>query len=407
MTMQWLGEAIGPKTSAVGSHDFVDLALKTVREHLEMEVAYLSEFVDGHAIFRAVSAPGLEEMIKPGDSRALSDIYCQHILDGRLPNVIQDTHDEPLALTIPITHEIPVRSHVSVPVHRPDGSVYGMFCCLSPRPNRSLNDRDLKVMHTFSNVAKRQLHADIDLRHARDMAHAAIDNFLNSRNYDIALQPIIPVGQATPCGFEALCRFDSIPYRPPNLWFDDARLVGKDIDLELAVIARALGLLKHLPEPVYLSVNASPVTIASGRLSALFAGLPATRIVLEVTEHEIVKDYVPFAAELHSLVQTGIRVAIDDVGAGYSGLSHILKTRPSLIKLDMELVRNIDRDTAQQSMVRGLAHFAASTTASLVAEGVETAAELETLSTLGVDLAQGYLLGRPSDLKAAQAWFAV
>jgi EAL domain-containing protein (putative c-di-GMP-specific phosphodiesterase class I) len=108
---------------------------------------------------------------------------------------------------------------------------------------------------------------------------------------------------------------------------------------------------------------------------------------------------------LGRLTQAGVEIVIDDVGTGYSGLSHLLKTKPHLMKLDIELVQGIDGDLARQSLAKGLSHFARTTGCRLVAKGVETAAELHTLRDLGVDLIQGYLLGRPSDVKTALAWF--
>lgn len=164
-------------------------------------------------------------------------------------------------------------------------------------------------------------------------------------------------------------------------------------------------ILKVLPAGVYLSVNASPATITAGDLPALFARNSCKSILLEITKHEVVADYAQFVCELGRLTQAGVEIAIDDVGTGYSGLSHLLKTKPHLMKLDIELVQGIDGDLARQSLVKGLSHFARTTGCRLVAEGVETAAELHTLRDLGVDLIQGYLLGRPSDVKTALAWF--
>ena len=120
-----------------------------------MEIAYISEFVENESVFRTVDAPGLEAMIKPGDKRSLDDVYCRHILAGRLPEVMPDTADFPLAAAMPITQAVPIGAHVSVPVRLKDGSVYGMFCCLSPQANRSLNGRDLQVMRAFADLAAR------------------------------------------------------------------------------------------------------------------------------------------------------------------------------------------------------------------------------------------------------------
>ncbi len=115
--------------------DVVGAALEAVRRHLNMEVAYLSEFVDGQVVFRAVSAPGLEHLAKLGDSYTLSESYCHHVIEGRLPGLIPDTRDEPLAMSLSVTHALAIGSHVSVPIRRADGSAFGMFCCLSSPPH--------------------------------------------------------------------------------------------------------------------------------------------------------------------------------------------------------------------------------------------------------------------------------
>ncbi len=394
-----------PFAGETPSEDMIDVALQTVREHLGMEVAYLSEFVDGRAVFRAVSAPGLDHLIKPGDSQDLQDVYCQHILDGRLPRLIPDTSLEPLAVSLPITQATPIGSHVSVPIHRRDGTVYGMFCCLSPRPNPTLNQRDLKVMETFAGLAARQLDSTLAQRSQRDAAVARIDAALRRQSFHMAFQPIFEIDAPRPCGFEALCRFESDPYRSPDKWFDEARQVDRAIELELCVIAAALKTLPVLPPHITLSVNASPATVTSGRLADAFADHPLERIVVEVTEHAIIDDYDGLIRELRLLAFRGVSIAIDDVGAGYSGLSHILKLRPDIIKLDLALIRSVDTDMARQSLVKAMVHFADQTAARVIAEGVETRDELAKLRDLGVHRCQGYLLGKPANLCAALSWF--
>lgn len=140
--------------------DVIDSALDSIREHLGMSVAYLSEFVDGRSVFRNVSAPGLEEMIDVGDSQSLDDVYCKHILEGRLPELIPDTAKEPICAALPITEAIPIGSHMSIPIRLPDGEAFGMFCCLSPEPNLSLNSRDLETMRMFADLAAQQVQKD-------------------------------------------------------------------------------------------------------------------------------------------------------------------------------------------------------------------------------------------------------
>lgn len=135
----------------------IQTALDTVRETLGMEVAYLSEFMNERAIFRAVSAPGLEAMIQRSQSMDLREVYCKHILDGGLPRLIPDTGAHKIATDLPITQMIPIGSHLSVPVHRGDGSVFGMFCLLSRGSRPDLTDDDLQFVEAQAELVGQQL----------------------------------------------------------------------------------------------------------------------------------------------------------------------------------------------------------------------------------------------------------
>src|SRR5262245_65961443 len=115
---------------APNQDDMVKASLQAIRTHLDMEVAYVSEFVGDRIVFREVDAPGLEAMVKPGDSRSIDEVYCRHILEGRLPQLIPDTAAEPVAMAMPITRAVPIGKHMSVPISMAEGSVYGMFLCV-------------------------------------------------------------------------------------------------------------------------------------------------------------------------------------------------------------------------------------------------------------------------------------
>ncbi len=397
--------ALAPDMDTSSPDDIVQSSLNFVRQHLGMEVAYLSEFVDDDLVFRAVDAPGFEDAVAVGKSMPLEQVYCRHILAGRLPELIPDTALEPFAQTIPLTHAVPIKSHISVPIRRRDGTPYGMFCCMSRAAAPSLNARDLEVMRAFANLSAEQINDTISVRSARDLLKTMIQQILDQEEFDVVLQPIMDISTGRPAGFEALCRFRAEPYRPPNLWFDDAHTVDLQADLEICVIESALGYLNHLPEGVYLSVNASPATVQTGRLNAVFADYPAERIVLEVTEHAEISDAERLMDELHLIRGRGVLLAIDDAGAGYSGLQQILSLQPDIIKLDMSLTTGVDTDVVRRSLASALVGFAKQTGAKIVAEGIETETELEVLSELGVPLGQGYLLGRPADLATAMALF--
>jgi EAL domain-containing protein (putative c-di-GMP-specific phosphodiesterase class I) len=161
-------------------------------------------------------------------------------------------------------------------------------------------------------------------------------------------QPIWKIGLGRPVGFECLARFLPAPPRSPDKWFAEAAETGLGTVLELLAIKLALSAASALPSDIYVSVNASPETIMSGELAGAMNGLPEERIVLEITEHAYVEDYDGLLRALQPLRDRGVRLAVDDAGAGYSSLQHILQLRPDLIKLDMDLTRNIDLDPARR-----------------------------------------------------------
>lgn len=383
-----------------GPQTFLQRALAAVRTHLGLQVAYISEFEGDDSVFRVVDAPGLQHLLKPGDRRSLDDVYCRHILAGRLPELIPDTAAEPLAMSMPITAAVPIGAHVSVPLRMPDGEVYGMFCCLGPAADPSLNSRDLAMMRTFAELAAHEIADERRRNIARESAVARIEAAI-AVGRTCVYQPIWNLRERRPIGFEALARFDAQPLRGPDQWFAEAASVGLGPDLELAAIETALAGLSSLPPPHYLALNSSPATVGDPRLVGILAELPLDRLVLEITEHDAIADVGAINGALAPLRARGLRLAVDDAGAGYSGLQQILGLKPDLIKLDRTLIQDIHRDPAKRSLAVALASFASATGSQLIAEGVETEAEMEMLRAAGVDNIQGYLLGRPMPLSEA------
>lgn len=386
---------------ASGQGDIIQDALAAIRTHLGMEIAYFSEFVDGRSVFRRVDAPGLEHLIKPGDSQSLEDVYCNHILEGRLPELIPDTAQEPQARAMPITGAVPIGSHVSIPIRLPDGRPFGMFCCLSPRPNPGLNQRDLDTMRVFAGIATKQVQAEIEARQAHASKREVIEDVMDRGGFDIVFQPIVDLASMRPVAVEALCRVRSDPYRSPDLWFQDAAEVGFGVKFELAAIRSAVGHFGALPSQMGMSLNASPALIGSGLLLEVLDRRYLDRTTIEVTEHARVGDHAALQRALAPLRERGVQIAIDDAGAGYSGLQQIVQLGADVIKMDMSLTRGIDSDGARRALASAMIFYARETGCSIVAEGIETPAELQTLQVLGVGKGQGYLLGRPARLTDA------
>jgi len=225
-----------------------------------------------------------------------------------------------------------------------------------------------------------------------------VEQILREETIDTAFQPIIDVQLGRVVGAEALSRFTTEPAHSPDVWFAAAETVGRGLDLEEVTLRKALTRAFGLPHGGYVAVNASPSMLTSSRLLPLLqaSGFPLDRIVVEITEHTSIPDYALARAAREQLRAHGIRLAVDDAGAGYASLQHILALSPDMIKIDRSLISGVDADPVRGSMVAAVVMFALQSGAALVAEGVETAAELNALRTLAVDHAQGYFIARPS-----------
>lgn len=220
----------------------------------------------------------------------------------------------------------------------------------------------------------------------------------------IAYQPIFDLTDDHVFGVEALARFSAEPTRGPDAWFAEAEAVGLGEELELAAIRRALDEFDRLEPGAFLSLNVSPGTCLSPRLSELISEIPGNRLSLEITEHAVVGDYGALEAALSPLRARGVRLTIDDACAGPSSLRHVMALQPDLIKLDVALTRDVDTDENRSDLVTALVGFAARVDAAVVAEGVETAPQLRTLNDLGVGYAQGFYLARPGPIPPSDTW---
>ena len=198
-------------------------------------------------------------------------------------------------------------------------------------------------------------------------------------------------------GYEALTRF--LDGTPPDRAFQDAATAGVGLELEAATIESALEASVLLPADRFLDINVSPDLVMAGEpLGTLLAG-SSIDVILEITEHVSVRDY----GELREAIVTlgsDVRFSVDDAGAGFASMRHILELAPTQVKLDRALVARIDGDPARQALVTGLVHFAQAIDVMLIAEGVETEKERATLIGLGVHVGQGFLFGRPAPAAA-------
>ena len=221
-----------------------------------------------------------------------------------------------------------------------------------------------------------------------------LDGVLADLAFHPVFQPIVEVETQTIVGFEALTRFSD--GTRPDIRFAEAQRAEIGAAFELAALRLACRDSESLPPDLFLSLNISPRTVIehADDLRAILEGT-GRPIVLELTEHVPIDDYAEIRRALSGL-RSDIRVAVDDAGAGYASFRHILELGPSLAKLDISLVRGIDGDNLRQGLAAGLNYFALRTGCRLIAEGVETQEEADTLLELGVEFAQGYLYGRPT-----------
>ena len=373
-------------------------ALHAARINLGMEVAFVSEFKAGRRVFRYVDAVAGQAAVQPGASHPLEESYCQRIVDGRLPELIGDTAHYEEARRLAVTAQLSIGAYLGVPIRYGDGRLHGTLCCFSSRPDNTLNERDLHTVRFFAGFVGSVLDRRALKARAQEELATRLRKVLDGGRFQIVYQPIINVAQNRLVGHEALTRFQAEPVRTPDQWFNEAAEVDLQEELELAAIAKALEGLAHFPEDTYISLNISPDTLLKGSLERVLEGAPLERLMLEVTEHASVNDYAQVAAALAPLRRKGLRLAVDDAGAGFASFRHILKLEPDVIKLDRSLIESIDQGTGCRALAAALIRFAEETGSKVVAEGVETEAELAVLRDLKVNKAQGFLLGRPKPL---------
>jgi EAL domain-containing protein (putative c-di-GMP-specific phosphodiesterase class I) len=290
-----------------------------------------------------------------------------------------------------------IGAYAGVPVVLPGGEVYGMLCCIGRDAHPEIDTGDVRFMRVLASLLSDEVERKRPLEEVRTETVGRINAAIAGNGLRIAYQPIVRLDTYEIVGAEALSRFDGGP-PTPDRWFREAAGVGLQTELQSASLRVAIAALPELPKSVYLSVNASPEVINYWAHRTLPDTIPYDRLVLEITEHDPIEDYDELLSSLEPLRDRGVRIAIDDAGAGYSSFRHILLIKPDVIKLDISITRAIDKDTSRRALAAALLSFAAEINASLVAEGVETIAEKETLQELGAKLGQGYLFARPGPL---------
>jgi len=227
-------------------------------------------------------------------------------------------------------------------------------------------------------------------------AREAMNRLIEGEGLSMAAQPIVDLRTGAIHAYEALARFGPGADGSPLHWFALADELGERDELERACLRVALELLATRPRGVRLAVNLSaPVLLDRRTLRMLDRPLDISGLIIEVTEEALVESDAQLSAAMAPLRDRGVRMAVDDMGAGYSGLRQVTTVHPTYLKLDRSLVTGIDSDPDRAALVGALVGYAERVGSLLVAEGIENDAELKTLLELSVPLAQGFHLGRP------------
>lgn len=378
--------------------DLIQLIVAAAKDHLEADLSFLSEFEGEWKMIRRAAAGERVDAVDAGTSFPLKDTYCYRMAKGELPHLLHDARNDDRVKDLDITRQLNIGAYISVPVVIPGGRTFGSLCCISHEADYSVSSRDVRFMRVLADlvgayIGRREQAADELNRKAGEVRRV-----IDDQGPRMVFQPIVNLDAGAIVGAEALARFDAKPQRTPDLWFAEAWRAGLGVDLEISAARSAVAHLPQIPAGVYLSVNVSPDTLQSNALSDLLAEVPPDRLVVEVTEHAVIKEYEPLIEAIGRLKRRGIRLAVDDVGAGYSGLNHIVRVQPALVKLDLALTRDVHRDPVKQALAAASAVFASRTGVEVVAEGIESGEEAGALRELGIRYGQGYYFARPGPL---------
>lgn len=374
--------------------------LETARESLGLTAAFLAR-LEGPDQFIEVVDSSVPFLFREGSVQKRETSLCQAILDGKAPEVITDLRDHPEAMKLPAARFPRVRSYVSVPVRLSDGRLYGTLCAAGLTPEKSLSRRDKSLMDVLAHAAAVVIEPEVVEKARRDEIEQRLGRLLRAGGPQVVLQPIVDLVSGQRIGAEALSRFPAEWGKAPDLCFADAHSVGQGHDLELIALRGAAAHLPHVTG--YVTMNVSPATLLTPPCSELLSSLPLDRVVLELSEHDQVEDYAALLTTLAPLRAAGMRLAIDDVGAGFSSLRHIVLTSPDVLKLDRSIVFGVAADPVLRTLVKSMVDFGHGCQAHIVAEGVETAEDAAALLELGVDCGQGWYFGRPGPREALVA----
>lgn len=381
--------------------DKVRLVISSIRSHLRMDMAVIADLVEESPVVQYVDGDSKHAEKLLGCKIPLDDSYFYWVTQSRIPAVIPNSSLNPITKALNITRKLDIASYICVPLKDLDDCVYGVFCCIGHEVNNDLNDRDIALMEVFADMAGVEIREHLLAKRLYLETLDRIQEVMTPKKLNIAYQPIFDLQKHQIIGYESLARFNAEPYRTPDVWFEDALCVDLAEELELLAIRRGIEGMCHFNDDVYISLNVSPETILSRVLEDVLGDDISHRTVLEITEHSPVSDYHAFREAMKPLKHKGVRLAVDDAGAGFASFQHILELNPEIIKLDISLIKGIHEDSARSALASALIVFSREIGTKVVAEGVETREEYDELLRIGVDKVQGYYIGYPMPVEQA------
>lgn len=350
--------------------------------------------IDPGGTLRTLASSAAEGGLAPIMAREMPPARAAHVIDRtRAGPWIELPSSEVAFLGGGSEHWTACTAYASI---HADGGTVGVLLAASFGPGyRERVTGWLPLVSDFAGVASALLTPHLRAGRVAADERDRLEAIIADRQFVSVFQPIVEMKSREVTGYEALTRFGD---EPPSVVFARAAAIGLGVELELACLRSSIDAGAGLPKSSWLSLNVSPELVTTGsRLRELVAG-SERNLIFELTERMAITDYEVMRAAIQSLGPS-VQLAIDDAGAGYASLRHIIELRPSVVKLDIGLIRGCDADPIRQAMIAGIVHFANEIGCTLVGEGVETPEEAETLTELGVRMGQGYLFARPAPVQ--------
>nr|WP_280842487.1 EAL domain-containing protein [Sagittula salina] len=371
--------------------------MRSLRHAFGCEAAFISRFDGGQRVFDTVDGhySAFGKGFAAGACGPLDESFCYRVAQGYAPRLVRDARLEPAFAKLNSKFEPPIGLHLSVPIRLTSGVTYGMLCLFGTAPRGDVTGRDLALVTLTADLLAQDIEDSFDA-HFSDLALRLTDA-LDNGAVRFLLQPVVTLPERHTVGYELLSRFPATLGSTEDI-FRLSRFLGVIAPMEARIAAKAREVLARLPREAKLSINFSVSTIETLDLSGIFPSHERGRVIIEITEHERVSNYDSFSTALNRLRGMGFRVAIDDVGAGYSTFRHVVQLRPDIIKMDRSLIAGIDQSRERGSLASALLDYSRENGVTLVAEGIETGDELAALEAIGVKRVQGYLTGAPRPL---------